>query len=70
MYVCRLFNNIELRTNPFLYTIAQYIKTSVDSTMIKIWNEKKYIYIYKMYDSKKKTFSNRRNIQGLAARPH
>jgi hypothetical protein len=25
MYVCRLFNNIELRANPPLYTIAQYM---------------------------------------------
>jgi hypothetical protein len=48
MYVCRLFNNIEFRANRSLYTIAQYIKTSVDSTMIKIRNEKKkYIFIYK-----------------------
>jgi hypothetical protein len=74
MYVCCLFNNIEFRANPPLYTIVQYIKTSVDSTMLKIRNEKKKINIYKMYDSKKKnknkTFSNRWNIQGLAARPH
>jgi hypothetical protein len=36
MYVCRLFNNIEFRANPPLYTIVEYIKTSVDSTMLKI----------------------------------
>jgi hypothetical protein len=66
MYVCRLFNNIEFRANPPLYTIVQYIKTSVDSTMLKIRNEKKK-YIYKMYDSKKNFF---KLIQGLAARPH
>jgi hypothetical protein len=70
MFVCCLFNDIEFRANHFLYTIAQYIKTSVDSTMIKIRNEKK--NIYKMYDSKKKQKkkSFKSNIQGLAARPH
>jgi hypothetical protein len=41
MYVCCLFNNIEFRANPPLYTIVKYIKTSVDSTMLKIRNEKK-----------------------------
>jgi hypothetical protein len=44
--VGRLFNNIEFRASPPLYTIAQYLKTSVDSTMIKIRNEKKNIYIF------------------------
>jgi hypothetical protein len=58
MYVCCLFNNIEFRANPPLYTIVQYIKTSVDSTMLKIRNEKKKINIYKMYDSKKKQKQN------------
>jgi hypothetical protein len=60
MYVCRLFNNIEFRANPSLYTIAQYIKTLVDSTMIKIRNEKKiYILIKCMFQKKiKKTFLN------------
>jgi phosphatidylserine decarboxylase len=58
MYVCRLFNNIEFRANPPLYTIVQYIN-SVDSTMLKIRNEKKNIFIKCM---KKKTFSNRWNI--------
>jgi hypothetical protein len=43
MYVCRLFNNIEFRANLPLYTIAQYIKTSLDSKMIKIRNEKQNI---------------------------
>jgi hypothetical protein len=54
-YECRLFNNIEFRANPLLYTIAQYIKTLVDLTMIKIRKEKNN---YKMYDSKikKKNF--------------
>jgi hypothetical protein len=33
MYVCCLFNNIEFRANPPLYTKVQYIKTSVDSTI-------------------------------------
>jgi hypothetical protein len=51
MYVCCLFNNIEYRANPLLYTIVQYIKTSVDSTMLKLGMRKK--SIYKMYDSKK-----------------
>jgi hypothetical protein len=46
MYVCMLLNNI--RANPLLFTIAQFTKTSVDSTMIKIRKEK--IYIYKTYD--------------------
>jgi hypothetical protein len=41
MYVCCLLNNIEIRANTLLYTIVQYIKTSVDSTMLKIKNEKK-----------------------------
>jgi hypothetical protein len=50
MYVCRLFNNIEFKANPLLYTIAQCNKTSVDFTMFKIRNEKN-IYIYKIYDS-------------------
>jgi hypothetical protein len=36
MYACRLFNNVEFRANLTLYTIAQVIKTSVDSTMNKI----------------------------------
>jgi hypothetical protein len=44
MYVCntlcRLFDNIEFRANPLLYTIAQFFKTSVDSTMIIIRKEK------------------------------
>jgi hypothetical protein len=40
MYVCRLLNNIEFRANPSLYTIAQYINNSVDSTMIKIRRKK------------------------------
>jgi hypothetical protein len=71
MYVCRLFNNIEFRANPPLYTIVQYFKTSVDSTMLKIRNEKKNIFIKCMIKKKsKKTFSNRWNIQGPAARPH
>jgi hypothetical protein len=72
MYVYRLFNNIEFRANPPLYTIVQYIKTSVDSTMLKIRNEKKNIFIKCMIQkkNKRKTFSNRWNIQGLAARPH
>jgi hypothetical protein len=48
MYVCRLFNNIGYMANPPLYTIVQYIKTSVDSTMLKIRIEKKK-YIYKMF---------------------
>jgi hypothetical protein len=36
MYVCCLFDHIEIRANPLLYTIAQFIKTLVDSIMIKI----------------------------------
>jgi hypothetical protein len=33
MYVCCLFNNIEFRANPPLYTIVKYIKTLFDSTI-------------------------------------
>jgi hypothetical protein len=52
MYVCRLFDYIEIRANPLLYKIAQYIKYSVDSTIIKIRKEKN--VIYKIYNLKKK----------------
>jgi hypothetical protein len=51
--VCCLFNNIEFMANPPLYTIVQYIKTSVDSTMLKIRNEKKKIFIKCMIQKKK-----------------
>jgi hypothetical protein len=53
MYVCCLFNNIEFRANPPLYTIVQYIKTSVDSTMLKIRNEKKKKFIKCMIQKNK-----------------
>jgi hypothetical protein len=48
MYVCRLFDNIEFRANPLLYTIAQFI-----NELIKIMKEKN-VYIYKTCKSKKK----------------